>query len=70
MCGVVVYKCVNVSVLFGVRARCGLPPAAPSFASWERHLQLWLRSLATLMFLGKFYISRGDCVLTPMYVAI
>ena len=38
--------CVIVCMLFGVRARCGLPPATPSYASWELHLQLWLRSLA------------------------
>jgi len=33
-------------MLFGDRARCGLPPATPSYVSWELHLRLWLRSLA------------------------
>jgi hypothetical protein len=70
MCMMVVfYGCAMVCVLFRVRARCRLPPATPSYASWELHLQLRLRSLATLMFLCECSISLGMCVRAPLYVA-
>ncbi len=58
-----------VCVLVGVRARCRLPPATPSYASWELHLQLRLRSLATPMFLCECLTSLGMCVRAPLYVA-